>query len=688
MKPLVKTHCLGIALGVVLAYAALHASAAFAQSARPTTPAAAFFTEADIQGAKLSPSGDAIAVLLKGKGDYNVLAVQALKPGASPVAVASLNDADVLSFYWAGNERLVFDIDSMDKETGRLYSSHGLFSVKRDGTEMHQLVRVRGGEEEVQAESRRNRLRLPYNHDLLHIPLNKPDEVIVGEWVVGSDRDLRVVLPKRLNLRTGYSEPLLNKPPPRAVAWWFDRRGQPTLVATRGEGGRYQVLQAVPKPEGDPEWRELLDSPYLRSPWYPLTVDAKGQLWVSARGQVTAANPQGVSTLRRFDAATGQPESKAVLSTPGFDFSGGVIFDEATGEAKGVRVNADAEATVWLTPGMQALQAKVDERLPGLVNRITCRRCEQPDGTLLVFSYSDRNPGRYHVQQGPTGALQPVGDARKAINPEHMAAVDFQRIRARDGADLPVWLTLPAGLEAGAKPAQALPTVVLVHGGPWVRGGHWRWRGMAQFLASRGYLVVEPEFRGSSGYGSQHLEAGFKQWGQRMQDDVADATRWAVQQGLADAKRVCIAGGSYGGYATLMGLVNNGDMYRCGAAYVAVTDLQLLFKASWRSDVSDEARRYSMPVMVGDPVLDADMLKRQSPVHRASEIKAPVFLAFGEKDLRVPLEHGTAMRAALRAAGNEPEWVVYEREGHGWAQARNRVDFAQRLEAFFGKHLK
>ncbi len=663
----------------------------YSQTGTPAAllPAAAFFGEKDIQGAKLSPSGDAVAVLLKGKGDYNVLAVQALKPGSQPVAVASFNDADVNSFYWAGNDRLVFDIDSLDKDTGERWSASGLFVVNRDGTDQRQLVRVRGSGGDVMADSARRNRRLEWNHILLHIPSEKADDVIVGEVVFGGSQDgVRVILPKRLNLRTGASELLLDKPPARAVGWWFNKQGRPVMVATRPEGGRYQVLRAAPKPEGDPDWQELLDTNYLKAPWRPLNVGPTGQLWVAATSGVSPANPQGLSTLHRFDANTGKPEPQAVLATPGFDFAGGVISDDATGDMKGVRVNADAETTVWLTPGMQAIQAKLDERLPGQVNSISCRRCEQPDATLLVFSYSDRDPGRYYVQQGPAGALQPVGEVRKAINPERMAAVDFQRMRASDGASLPVWLTLPAGLDAGAKPAAALPTVVLVHGGPWARGGYWQWRGVAQFLASRGYLVVEPDFRGSTGYGSQHFEAGFKQWGQRMQDDVADATRWAVQQGLADAKRVCIMGGSYGGYSALMGLVNNGELYRCAAASVAVTDLQLLFKSSWRNDVSDEARRYSMPVMVGDPVADADMLKRQSPVHRASEIKAPVFLAFGEKDRRVPLEHGTAMRAALRAAGNEPEWVVYEREGHGWAQPRNRVDFAQRLEAFFAKHLK
>jgi len=265
-----------------------------------------------------------------------------------------------------------------------------------------------------------------------------------------------------------------------------------------------------------------------------------------------------------------------------------------------------------------------------------------------------------------------------------MAGRDFQRIRARDGRDLPLWLTEPAA----AAQARLPPAVVMVHGGPWVRGGHWRFDPMAQFLASRGYVVIEPEFRGSAGFGSAHLQAGWRQWGRAMQDDVADAVLWAAKERRIDPARVCIIGASYGGYATLMGLVRHPELYRCGAAWVAVTDPTLLFKWSWRSDVSEEARQYSLPVMLGDPVADAAMLQEVSPVVQAARIKAPLLLAFGELDRRVPLEHGTRLRQAMRAAGSEPEWVVYNGEGHSWQLTASRVDFARRLEKFLAQHLR
>jgi dipeptidyl aminopeptidase/acylaminoacyl peptidase len=276
-----------------------------------------------------------------------------------------------------------------------------------------------------------------------------------------------------------------------------------------------------------------------------------------------------------------------------------------------------------------------------------------------------------------------VGQAHKDIDPRQMATLDLHRIKARDGLDLPVWITTPKVPSTSPRPA-----VVLVHGGPWIRGSHWQWEPTAQFLASRGYLVIEPEFRGSSGFGDKHFKAGWKQWGLSMQDDVADGLLWAVSKGWVDPKRVCIAGASYGGYATLMGLVRHPELYRCGVAWAAVTDPRLLYELDWISDLPEEYKNFGLPAMLGDPVKDAAALKAVAPVEQAARIKAPLLLAFGLLDRRVPIEHGRHMRDALHEAGRDVEWVTYATEGHGWLILENRVDFAKRLEAFLARNLK
>jgi dipeptidyl aminopeptidase/acylaminoacyl peptidase len=305
----------------------------------------------------------------------------------------------------------------------------------------------------------------------------------------------------------------------------------------------------------------------------------------------------------------------------------------------------------------------------------------------VVRSFSDRDPGLlllYRADVEPAQRLSLISRARRDLDTSRMASIDFQRIKARDGREIPVWLTVPPGRKAGDKG----PAVVMVHGGPWVRGGHWRWKPMEQFLASRGYVVVSPEFRGSTGYGSAHFRAGWKQWGRAMQDDVADAARWAIAQGWAD--RLCIAGASYGGYATYMGLVNDPDLYKCGVAWVGVADPFLYLEGSWwvRDDISGEGRRYDLKAMVGDAERDRAALEAVSPVVQAARIKTPLLMAYGEADKRVPIQHGERLRKAMRAAGAEPEWISYPTEGHSWIKLETKVDFARRFEAFLDKHLK
>jgi len=245
---------------------------------------------------------------------------------------------------------------------------------------------------------------------------------------------------------------------------------------------------------------------------------------------------------------------------------------------------------------------------------------------------------------------------------------------------MPVLVTQPAG---GVR--QPAPTVVLVHGGPWVRGTRWMWEPMAQFMASRGYLVLEPEFRGSTGYGVKLFRAGWKQWGLAMQDDLADTLAWAVKQGWADPKRACIMGASYGGYAAMMGAVTQGDLFKCAINWVGVTDIGLMSSIHW-SDFSDEWKNYGMKRLVADPDTDAEQMKRTSPLLRAKEIRMPLLMAYGGEDRRVPIKHGTDMKAALRP--DQPlEWVVYGEEGHGWFNLKTNEDFWGRVERFLGRHI-
>jgi dipeptidyl aminopeptidase/acylaminoacyl peptidase len=649
---------------------------ATAAPAAAPPPAEVFFKDPDIAQAVLSPNGRKLAITTARGAQRIGLAVFDLSTGKA-TRTAQFSDGDIWQAYWVNDERLLFSVVDMSDGSGRPNGAPGLYAVNADGKEMRQLVR-RVGRPIISDGSNRNDRLLDWNHTLLRVPAMRAgqanEEVLVAEFSLD---ERHVQTPLWLNTRTGRTRSVEGKLPANTTGWVTDSRGELRVALTQREGRRGAWWRGPDQQD----WQPLFEAGLFDAPFAIHAVDNAGQLYVTR-----SSGKDGQSVLARYDFERRAPDPKPMVVTPGFSFSGQVLND-GNGAALGVRVITDGESTVWFNAALKALQQEADTRLPGRINRISCRRCGEPDMVALVRSFSDRDPGQLWVHQAqPPEGEQPwraVGRVRDDIKPSQMGTMDFHRITARDGRDLPVWVTRGAGAQG------PLPAVVLVHGGPWVRGNVWGWHGQAQFLASRGYVVIEPEFRGSTGYGNAHFRAGFRQWGQAMQDDVADALRWAQAQGLASDK-ACIAGASYGGYSTLMGLVKDPELYRCGVAWLAVTDLELLLKGSWfvDDDTSGESRKYRLPDTIGDLQKDADMIAANSPVRQAARIKAPVLLAFGEADRRVPLAHGERMRKALREAGNEPVWITYTGEGHGFAILKNRVDFAERMEAFLAQALK
>ena len=668
------------------ASAASGAAHAAAPAAPALLPVDLFFRHADIGQAQLSPSGRHLAISLNVR-DRLGLAVIDLQGSEPPRLLLRDDLADIRDFHWVNDRWLVFRLIQLDAGNADQDFGPGLFSVSLDGGVARMLIRVRW---DLVREPRTGQEPLDPRHHLMAVPAGgSGDEVVVGYRRIGATGELDAVVPMRLNVVTGRSRSLGQGMPDHVKGWLFDLQGEPRVAIARHRG---EVTFHWRGP-GSEVWRELARHPTLLAPFWPHSVDSAGRLFVT----VTEDDGAQIRVLRRFDLQTGRPETAALARAPGFDFQGGLVHDGADRErladgALGLRLTTDAETTVWFKPRLAALQQAADQRLPGRVNRLSCRRCERDDAVVLVQSWSDQDPGQLWLHRPDGAQWQRIGAVRKDVDPRAMARLDLHRFPARDGLEIPVWITQPqtvpatAGAPAAKPPPR--PAVLLVHGGPWVRGASWQWSGEAQFLASRGYVVIEPEFRGSTGYGSRLYAAGFRQWGRAMQDDLADAVRWAVAQGWVDGRRVCIAGASYGGYATLMGLVRDPDLYRCGIAWVAVSDPRLVFQWAWGYDVSEEGRLHDYPLLIGDPVADAAMLTDIAPVTHAARIRAPLLLAHGQRDWRVPVLHAERLRAALTAAGHPPDYVVYNDEGHGWLRPANRYDFARRMERFLAQHLK
>jgi dipeptidyl aminopeptidase/acylaminoacyl peptidase len=657
---------------MVLALALQLASSAFAAAAEPPIPISAFFDNPALSGAKLSPDGRRLAMRVTNTKGRDQLGVVNLADNAMQV-VGGFADDDVGHFEWVNNNRLMFDSRDKRVAPGRDRSAPGLFAVNADGSAYRQLVLTGFETDYVTSAYTVGREKLPWNTFMLDQPGAQDSNWVYVESVKFSrnDDDDAVEL-IRLDTMTGRTETVDG--PGRARAWWLDAKGKPALATT--VDGNTEVLHYLDPTTG--KWRAVATSKvYLSdtSAVTPLGFAPTGELYV------TSYAGRDKSALFAYDLAAGKRAAKPLVDLEEYDFHGSLV--SGAGKLLGVRYTLDAVSAAWFDPAMKRAQEAVDKLLPGCVNVLSVgARSETP--FVLVDSWSDRQPPVLLLFNRDTGKLSKIGASRPAIPAARMARQALVQVKARDGSVIPTWVTMPSGGEG-----KKLPMVVLVHGGPYVRGTAWGWDNEGQFLASRGYVVLEPEFRGSTGYGAAHFQAGWKGWGLGMQDDVADATRWAIGEGIADPKRICIGGASYGGYATLMGLIRDPDLYKCGIDWVGVTDIELLYNGHWSadSDMSDAYKRYGMPTLVGDPVKDAAQFAQTSPLKQAARITQPLLLAYGGADRRVPIYHGKKFYDAVKQTNKNVEWVEYEHEGHGWALVETQVDFWGRVEQFLQKQI-
>ena len=635
-------------------------------AASPAPAIADFFDNPEISGAKLSPSGNYLAVRMGGKGQRDRLAVMTLGSGEFK-AISSFTDADIGRFEWVNDERLALTSTDRSVGQGNMHYASGLYAINRDGSHFIQLVSRDGS-----LGTRTDRLLLPWNTYLLGQKTKQDSDNIYVVHSVDSAGTLDYRELQLLNTMTGRMTPF--ELPGATSGWLLDHNGEPRLTAVTKDDKKTILYR---DPALNQRWRPLVTfNTYTggKGAFTPLTFGPDGTLYVVANA---GKDKRAVYT---FDLQNGKMADKPLVQLEGYDFHGELIMGKD--KLLGIRHLTDSLGTHWLDQDMQALQDHLDQILPNTVNLLT-PPARPGSPWLLVEAYSDIFPLRTMLYNSATKQLTAIGASHPQIEPAQMAHRKLVHYAARDGLDIPAWLTLPQGT------GKNLPLVMLVHGGPYVRGGSWGWDAEAQFLASRGYAVLQPEFRGSTGFGSRHFRAGWKQWGLKMQDDIADGTRWAAAQGYADPKRVCIAGASYGGYATLMGLINDAELYRCGVDWIGVTDITLLYQPGWFTldDLDQEWKQYGMPALVGDQVKDADQLKATSPLLQAARIRQPLLLAYGGADQRVPLQHGTRFYQAVRQTNPGVEWIEYEEEGHGWALPKNRIDFWGRVEKFLDKQI-
>ena len=628
------------------AYAAEKTAAAdttaSATGSPPSVSLEPFFKLADYGGLRLSPSGRYIAALVP-IGGRRRLAVLDLEGGQGR-PIASVEDQDIVSVDWVNDQRLVFSHVDLHEAPG-MRRAGATYAINRDGTDPRRLAvggvfwyrTLRDGSNDI--------IALMNGMNRRQLDVYRVDTVTGRETLKSLDR------------------------PGDVDNWVIDRDGAARAAVSVEKATRWTVWW---RPTADAKWIELYSYGLQGPRTVPVGFDGDGSLIVASNeGRDTFA-------LYRYDTQR-KALGELLAAHPRADLLGGLIYDRRKKRVVGIAYNAEEPGSAWFDEDYARLQAAIDKALPN--HRNVMSRGDAP--RALIYSYSDTGPGRYYLLNLDTRKLEAFVVARKSVDPERMPHRKFLRYGARDGLEIPAYLTLPRD-----KPAQGLPLVMIVHGGPWVRGSAWGWEPEAAYLASLGYAVLEPQFRGSTGFGRTLYEASFKQWGRAMQDDLDDGMDYLAQQGIVDPHRACIMGASYGGYAVMMGLARDPARWRCGIDIVGVTDINMMFDITWSDMINSDFIKYSAREMIGDPDRDADALKQVSPLQNASRIRAPVLMAYGGLDRRVPLVHGERMRDALEKQGTPVEWVVYNDEGHGFASEADRYDFYARVEKFLEKNLR
>ena len=598
-----------------------------------------FFRNSDRSGYQISPDGNYFSFLAPYEDRMNIF-VQ--KIGCEEtLRLTSETARSVAGYMWATNERILFMKDTAGDENYQLYG------VNLDGSDLRAYTAFPG-------------VRTTLIDDLEDIP----NEVIIGM----NKRQAEIFDPYRLNLETGELT-LLAENPGNWQSYMTDHAGKLRAVTAIVDGVNTQILY---REHEDEEFRPVLTTNFKESvDFMEFTPDNRNVYAATNLGRDKVAlvlmNPATCEELEQLYAHEVYDVSSISYSRKRKK----LLAVYCQGHKDPIRHYFDDEEAAF----REHLRSFFSGRRFGIT------ATDKEEQKYLIYVGSDRTRGHYYFYDRAVATPVLLTELAPWIKEEDMVAMHPVIYTSRDGLTIEAYLSLPHPYTP--ETAKALPVVVHPHGGPWARDS-WGYSAEVQFLCNRGYAVFQMNFRGSTGYGRKFLEASYKQWGQAMQDDITDGVNWLIAQGIADAKRVAIYGGSYGGYATLAGLCFTPDLYACGIDYVGVSNLLTFMQTIppyWRPLLE------MMYEQVGDPEKDLDMLTAYSPALQAHLIKAPLFVAQGANDPRVNKAESDQMVEALRKRGVEVEYMVKDDEGHGFHNQENRFDFYRAMERFLKQHL-
>lgn len=607
----------------------------------------------DVSNVNLSPDGQKVVSLVRvqtKQGPGVVVLWVDLVTGEKKKLIASDNERFVVAWMeWANNDTLLLSTFYPTRSYGTPVTGTRLLKIDTNTAKFASAIPTRLFDKFGEA---------PILQDnIIDFLPDHPDEFLVA---LRTTNQLATEVYK-VNHQKGIAK-RVHRIRDKTLEWLTDRQNN-LRIAMRLDGARIEYSHRI---DDDSSWQPLWE-------FDALSADTKEPLGFGHNPNILyfTARHNGYEAVFKLDLEYPAQLPTLVYAQEDEDVSGELIYSRKSQRVVGMRY-ATGEGYVFWDAEFQAIQNSINRALPNSTNKII--DFSEDERQILVQATSDRDAGTYFYWDRDGGTMEQIARRYAALDPDLMAEKEAINYRARDGLEIQGYLTKPLN----ANPDAPLPAIVFPHGGPISYDGrgfdYW-----TQFFVNRGYAVLQMNFRGSYGYGYDFMASGFQDWGGKMQTDVEDGTRWMIEQGIADPKRICIVGASYGGYVALMEAANNLGLYQCAVSFAGVTDLEHLLINS---------RRYANRKIVEQQLgANRKKLEANSPVNRAAEISIPVLLAHGTKDLRVPFTQAKRMRKRMQNAGKEMVYLEFEEGNHYLSNEVHRVKLFKEMDLFLSKYL-
>lgn len=644
-----------------LAWIFLLLSAAGRASAADQLPVEAFARLPDHQDVQLSPDGRyAAAMRLVARDRYGVIVYEL--DTVKPVFVARNEDWDVNWVRWKSGNRLLVSVRQPGRRYGIATLETRLVAMNPDGSDARVLLAPR--RDEAQAGK-----VVQIADEIVSLLPDDPQHILMS-FNVDDPRRPKLY---RVNIYNDRREQIEGGR--EFIQWWLaDRQGQIRVGRGRDDSaGVEEGYKTWYRPTKRDGWTMLWDNVAQDAYFDPLFFDMSDPDLIT----VLSDQQNGRAGLFKYRISTRQ-FTETLFLHPEVDIDS-VIYDPRETDVVGVRYVTGITRFEWFSEREAGLYREVRQELPGWEIHLGSRGWDY--SRLVIYASASDHAGRYYLYEPATKKLRYFAPTYPELDRANLSRVVQVRFSARDGLEIPAYLTLPRA--SAFPPTQPLPSIIMPHGGPESRD-YAAFDPIVQMLVSAGYAVLQLNFRGSEGYGTEFQEAGRRQWGEAMQDDVTDGTRWLINQKVADPSRICIFGGSYGGYAALMGAVKEPKLYRCSVSLNGVTDLPDLISGR-RHYIGG---RYNAHRRIGDLWKDRKKLEENSPARRAADIQVPVLLIHGTADRVVPIQQSRKMASALKDAGKNYRFVELEDEEHWLTHGDTRLQFFQELDRFLAQHLQ